>query len=64
VQLIPATMIGVLAAAGSTNPTWIIATSLLATFAGTVAAVVTARLLQRFYPQAGAVGSTPAGEGR
>lgn len=51
VQLIPASMIGVLAAAGSTNPTAIIAPTLVATFAGTVAAVVAAKLLQRFYPQ-------------
>jgi spore maturation protein A len=51
VQLIPATMIGVLAAAGSTNPTAIIAPTLVATFIGTVAAVAAARLLQRFYPQ-------------
>jgi spore maturation protein A len=53
VQLIPATMIGVLAAAGSRSPTVIIATSILATAAGTVAAVAAAKLLQRFYPQAG-----------
>jgi spore maturation protein A len=51
VQLIPATMIGVLAAAGSTNPTAIIAPTIGATFVGTVAAVITARVLQRFYPQ-------------
>jgi spore maturation protein A len=51
VQLIPATMIGVLAAAGSLNPTVIIGTSLVATFVGTLAAVLTARLLQRFYAQ-------------
>jgi spore maturation protein A len=50
VQLIPATMIGVLAAAGSTSPTVIIGTSLVATFIGTLAAVVAARVLQRFYP--------------
>ena len=49
VQLIPATMIGVLAAAGSMNPTAIIGTSIVATFIGTVAAVVAAKLLQRFY---------------
>lgn len=49
VQLIPATMIGVLAAAGSINPTAIIATSIGATFIGTVAAVVAAKVLQRFY---------------
>jgi spore maturation protein A len=51
VQLIPASMIGVLAAAGSTNPTAIIAPTLIATFMGTVAAVITAKALQRFYPQ-------------
>jgi spore maturation protein A len=50
VQLIPATMIGVLAAAGSLNPTAIISTSLVATLAGTVAAVAAARLLQRVWP--------------
>jgi spore maturation protein A len=50
VQLIPATMIGVLAAAGSTAPTAIIAPSIAATFIGTAAAVATARLLQHFYP--------------
>jgi spore maturation protein A len=50
VQLIPATMIGVLAAAGATSPTAIIAPTIAATFVGTVAAVATARLLQPFYP--------------
>jgi spore maturation protein A len=49
VQLIPSTMIGVLAAAGSIAPTAIIAPSLVATFIGTVAAVVAAKFLQRFY---------------
>jgi spore maturation protein A len=60
VQLIPASMIGVLAAAGSTNPTAIIAPTILATFAGTIAAIVAARVLQRFYPQTPA----PAAEAR
>jgi spore maturation protein A len=50
VQLIPATMIGVLAAAGSQQPTSIIAPSLIATFIGTVAAVAAAKVLQRVYP--------------
>ena len=50
VQLIPSTMIGLLAAAGSTNPTAIIAPGLVATFMGTIAAVVAAKLLQPFYP--------------
>jgi len=49
VQLIPTTMIGVLVAAGSINPTAIIAPSLVATFTGTVAAVLAAKMLQRFY---------------
>jgi spore maturation protein A len=57
VQLIPATMIGVLAAAGSTNPTAIIGTSLVATFIGTLAAVLAARVLERFYPVAAGVRS-------
>lgn len=51
VQLIPSTMLGVLAAAGSTNPTAIISTSLVATGIGTVAAVLAAKVLQRFYPE-------------
>jgi spore maturation protein A len=52
VQLVPASMIGVLAAAGSTNPTAIIAPTIVATAAGTVAAVIAARVLERFYPVA------------
>ncbi len=56
VQLIPASMIGILAAAGSTNPTVIIAPTILATFIGTVAAVIAARLLQRFYSHSAAAG--------
>jgi len=50
VQLIPSTMIGILAAAGSLNPTAIIAPGLVATFIGTVSAIVAAKLLQPFYP--------------
>ncbi len=61
VQLIPATMIGVLAAAGSTNPTAIIGPSIVATFIGTVAAVLAAKLLQRFYPTGGAAAASAAG---
>lgn len=49
VQLIPATMIGVLIAHGSKSPTWIIAPGLIAMFIGTVAAVLAAKMLQRFY---------------
>jgi len=51
VQLIPATMIGVLVASGSREPTAIIAPSIVATFVSTIAAVTVAKLLQRFYPQ-------------
>jgi spore maturation protein A len=50
VQLIPTTMIALLATAGSRNPTAIISASLVATAIGTVAAVLAARLLQRFFP--------------
>src|SRR3954462_1553715 len=46
VQLVPSTMIGLLAAAGATNPTAIIAPGLVATFIGTMAAIVAAKLLQ------------------
>ena len=49
VQIIPATMIGILAAAGSLNPTAIIATSILATFISTIAAVIAAKLLEPLY---------------
>jgi spore maturation protein A len=59
VQLIPASMIGVLAAAGSTNPTAIIAPTLVATFIGTAAGVCAARVLQRFYPRSPAVPPAP-----
>lgn len=50
VQLVPATMIGVLAAAGSKSPTAIISTSILATFIGTIAALIATKVLQRFFP--------------
>lgn len=49
VQLIPTTMIGVLVAAGAANPTSIIAPSIIATFIGSIAAVLAAKVLQRFY---------------
>jgi spore maturation protein A len=51
VQLVPAQMIGVLVAAGSKNPTIIIGTTLVATAIGTIAALIAAKVLQRFYPQ-------------
>jgi spore maturation protein A len=51
IQFIPATMIGVLSAAGSKNPTAIIATTIIATLCGAAAAVTTAKILQRFFPK-------------
>ena len=47
IQLIPATAIAILAANGSSNPTAIIGTSILATACGAVAAVLAAKTLQR-----------------
>lgn len=51
IQLIPATIIGVLAAAGAKNPTAIIVTTIVATLSGATAAVTTAKILQRFFPR-------------
>jgi len=50
IQFIPTTIIGVLALAGAKNPTAIISTTIIATFCGAVAALISARLLQRFFP--------------
>ena len=55
VQLVPATMLGVLVAAGSKNPTAIISTTLVATAIGTVVSIIVAKILQRFYPEPVAV---------
>jgi spore maturation protein SpmA len=55
-------MIGVLASAGSTNPTAIISTSIVATFIGTIAAVVAAKLLQPFYPHTPETAAAEAAE--
>ena len=49
-QFIPATMIGVLVALGAKQPTAIIPTTIVGTLCGTIAAVVTAKILQRFFP--------------
>jgi spore maturation protein A len=43
IQLIPATIIGVLSAAGSKNPTAIIVTMVVATFSGAVATITVAK---------------------
>jgi len=53
IQLIPATIIAVLAAAGAKDPTAIIVTTIVATLSGATAAVLTAKLLQRFFPSVG-----------
>ena len=53
IQLIPTTIIGVLAAAGSKAPTAIIPTTLVSTICGAIAAVTTAKLLQRLSPKGG-----------
>jgi spore maturation protein A len=61
IQFIPATIIGVLAAAGAANPTSIIAPTLLSTTCGAVAAVSAAKLLQRFFPTGAATVVAPPG---
>jgi spore maturation protein A len=63
IQFIPTTIIGVLAAAGSKNPTAIIATTLIATLSGATAAVTAAKILQRFFPggRGGERAPSPAG---
>jgi spore maturation protein A len=50
IQFIPATIIGVLAAAGAKNPTSIIAPTLVSTTCGAIAAVSASKLLARFFP--------------
>lgn len=47
IQLIPATAVGVLAVAGSTNPTAIIGTALLATLCSTAAGITAVKLLEK-----------------
>jgi spore maturation protein A len=51
IQFIPATMIAVLASAGSQNPTAIIPTTIIATMCGATAAVTASKILQRFFPK-------------
>lgn len=58
VQLVPATMIAMLAASGSTAPTAIIGSTLVATAIGTVAAILVTRLLQPLYARGD--GAAPA----
>jgi spore maturation protein A len=51
IQFVPATMIAVLAASGSKNPTAIIPTTIVATLCGATASVTTSKILQRFFPR-------------
>jgi len=62
IQFIPATIIGVLAAAGSKQPTAIIPTTIIATLCGAVAAVTSAKILQRFFPKPVPAAPAVAGE--
>lgn len=48
VQLLPTTVIGILAAAGSRNPTAIVATALLATVCSTVVGITAVKLFERW----------------
>lgn len=50
IQLIPATVIGLMVAAGSRSPTAIISTTIIVTAASLVVAIVACRLLQPFFP--------------
>lgn len=60
IQFIPATMIGVLAAAGSKNPTAIIMPTFLSTLCGAITAVTASKILQRFFPKdRGTAGEPP-----
>jgi spore maturation protein A len=49
VQVIPATVIGLRAAAGSSNPTEIVGTALLATTISTLAGLLAVKTLERLY---------------
>lgn len=49
VQLIPATVIGLRLAAGSSSPTEIVGTALIATTVSTLVGVISVKTLQRFY---------------
>ncbi|HVT01843.1 MAG TPA: nucleoside recognition domain-containing protein [Thermoanaerobaculia bacterium] len=51
IQFVPATMMAILSASGSANPTAIIAPSLLATTIGTIGAVIATKILERFSPE-------------
>ena len=63
VQLIPTTAIAILVAAGSTNPTAIVGTSLLATLCAATVAITSAKLLEKLpFFRAPMVGGVGAGQ--
>ena len=49
-QIVPASVIAVLVAAGATNPTEIVGPTILVTSIGTIVAIITVKILQRFFP--------------
>jgi len=49
-QIVPASVIAVLVASGSTNPTEIVAPTILVTLFGTIVAIIAVKILQRFFP--------------
>ena len=49
-QLVPASVIAVLVATGATNPTEIILPTIGITLFGTIVAIITVKILQRFFP--------------
>jgi spore maturation protein A len=51
IQFVPATMIAILAASGSKNPTAIIPTTIVVTLCGATASVTASKILQRFFPR-------------
>ncbi|HEB84939.1 MAG TPA: hypothetical protein ENI92_08075, partial [Bacteroidetes bacterium] len=63
VTLIPATVIAIRVAAGSTAPAEIIGPTLVATAVSTAVAIITVRLLQRVVPPQGAGPAAGSGEG-
>jgi spore maturation protein SpmA len=59
IQLIPATAVGILSAAGSANPTAIIGTALVATTCAALAAIISVKFLERLPMFADPAGSVP-----
>ncbi len=60
-QLLPATVLGLRAAAGARNPGDVIGPTLLATSCAALTAVVSAKLLRRFFPGGPATSAPPTG---